>query len=187
MDTNTASDRLGRILDEVEREMAVPDPPSAAAGASAGASAGVPSGTAAGLGSLLGGLSGDPSALISVLPTLLSAFGGGGTGGGNAGGNAAAGAAKPTGGNAAGSTAKSMPPDRHTALICAVKPYLGERRQATAETILKFSRVWDALNRAGITPTVLAGLLGGGNAPPAAPAGQIMPTDSRAAAEGEVH
>ena len=86
--------------------------------------------------------------LVSLLPTILSALpqGGGPQGGGSSG-------------------AKGHPPDRHTALLCAVKPYLGERRQATADTVIRLCRLWDALSRAGLSTAVLNGLLGGGTPP----------------------
>ena len=82
--------------------------------------------------------------LVSLLPAILSALpqGGGPQGGGTSG-------------------AKGHPPDRHTALLCAVKPYLGERRQATADTVIRLCRLWDALSRAGLSTAVLNGLLGG--------------------------
>ena len=96
--------------------------------------------------------------LVSLLPTILSALpqgsepqGGGPQGGGSSG-------------------AKGHPPDRHTALLCAVKPYLGERRQATADTVIRLCRLWDALSRAGLSTAVLNGLLGGG-APPSQESG----------------
>ena len=47
--------------------------------------------------------------------------------------------------------------DRHTALLCAVKPYLSPERQSAADTVLRLCRVWDALERSGIS---LSGLLG---------------------------
>lgn len=47
--------------------------------------------------------------------------------------------------------------DRHTALLCAIKPYLSPHRQETAETVIRLCRVWDALERSGIS---LTGLLG---------------------------
>lgn len=85
-----------------------------------------------------------PSAdLISLLPSILSAL--------PQGNGPSAGAKHPT--------------DRHTALLCAIKPYLGERRQATAETVLRLCRLWDALSRAGLSSAVLNGLLGGGASP----------------------
>ena len=86
--------------------------------------------------------------LVSLLPAILSAL--------------------PQGGGSSG--AKGHPPDRHTALLCAVKPYLGERRQATADTVIRLCRLWDALSRAGLSTAVLNGLLGGG-APPSQESG----------------
>ena len=51
--------------------------------------------------------------------------------------------------------------DRHTALLCAIKPYLSPHRQETAETVIRLCRVWDALERSGISLTGLLGTLGG--------------------------
>ena len=48
--------------------------------------------------------------------------------------------------------------DRHTALLCAIKPYLSPGRQEAAETVIRLCRVWDALERSGIS---LSGLLAG--------------------------
>ena len=54
--------------------------------------------------------------------------------------------------------------DRHTALLCALKPYLSPHRRDAAETVLRLCRIWDALERSGIS---LTGLLGStGNATP---------------------
>ena len=93
--------------------------------------------------------------LVSLLPTILSALpqGSGPQGGGTSG-------------------AKGHPPDRHTALLCAVKPYLGERRQATADTVIRLCRLWDALSRAGLSTAVLNGLLGGCT-PPSKESGEV--------------
>ena len=52
--------------------------------------------------------------------------------------------------------------DRHTALLCALKPYLSPHRRDTAETVIRLCRVWDALERSGISLTGLLGTLGGG-------------------------
>ncbi len=148
MDTNTASLLLDRLLDEVESESLEPTPASVKTGtAPTTPTAQAP--PASGLASLLGGLAADPAVLTSVLPAMLSAFGGGSSSKGEP---------------ASLSSERPLPPDRHTALICAVKPYLGERRQATADTVLKLCRIWDALNRAGLSPAVLGKLLGGMNA-----------------------
>jgi hypothetical protein len=46
--------------------------------------------------------------------------------------------------------------DRHTALLCALKPYLSPHRRETAETVIRLCRVWDALEKSGIS---LSGLL----------------------------
>ena len=46
--------------------------------------------------------------------------------------------------------------DRHTALLCALKPYLSPSRREAAETVIRLCRVWDALERSGIS---LSGLL----------------------------
>ena len=57
--------------------------------------------------------------------------------------------------------------DRHTALLCAIKPYLSPRRQEAAETVIRLCRVWDALERSGIHVGDLFGGLGAGaGAPP---------------------
>ncbi len=154
MDTGQASDRLSRILDEVEGE--VPPPTATEIPSEGGNQA-----AGAGLGSLLGGLTADPAVLSALLPALLSAFGG------NAGGSRTDSTGTPPTPSPEKTAVpgRSLPLDRHTALLCAVKPYLGERRQATAETILRLCRVWDALSRAGITPSLLSGLLGAAGAP----------------------
>ena len=52
--------------------------------------------------------------------------------------------------------------DRHTALLCALKPYLSPHRRETAETVLRLCKVWDALERSGISLTGLLGSVGSG-------------------------
>jgi hypothetical protein len=54
--------------------------------------------------------------------------------------------------------------DRHTALLCALKPYLSPHRRETAETVLRLCKVWDALERSGISLSSLLGSVGGGTA-----------------------
>ena len=54
--------------------------------------------------------------------------------------------------------------DRHTALLCALKPYLSPHRRETAETVLRLCKVWDALERSGISLSGLLGSVGGGTA-----------------------
>ena len=56
--------------------------------------------------------------------------------------------------------------DRHTALLCAIKPYLSPHRRETAETVIRLCRVWDALERSGISLTGLLGSVGGTVTPP---------------------
>ena len=76
-----------------------------------------------------------------------------------------------TGGTGGGSVnRRSSPPDRHTALLCAIKPYLSPRRQEAAETVLRLCRIWDALEKSGIS---LSGILGslGGSVPPGTTSG----------------
>ncbi len=94
------------------------------------------------LGALLGGLASNP-ALLTAIPTLMEnlgpLLGGGGIG--------------KSGGGAKGGGSKSIAPslDRHTALLCAVKPYLGSGRQEAAEKIIRLCRAWDALQKSGMT------------------------------------
>ena len=87
-------------------------------------------------GAFLGGLAGNP-ALLSAIPALMENIGpllaGGSVGRGVGGGHA------------------RHSVDRHTALLCAVKPYLGSERQEAAERIIRLCRAWDALQRAGVT------------------------------------
>jgi hypothetical protein len=45
--------------------------------------------------------------------------------------------------------------DRHTALLCAIKPYLSPSRQETAETVIRLCRIWDAVEKSGISLTGL--------------------------------
>ena len=85
---------------------------------------------------------GNPLGLLLRNPALLSALpvlgGLGGTG-------------------AAPSVVRPHALDRHTALLCALKPYLSPHRRDTADTVIRLCRVWDALEKSGIS---LAGLLG---------------------------
>lgn len=42
-------------------------------------------------------------------------------------------------------------PDRHTALLCALKPYLRHERREAVDTLLQLCRVWDVLSKSGIS------------------------------------
>ena len=127
-DVNTLLDRL---IAEAQAEDATPSSDSATVEAVASVSPDA---------SPLGALFSNP-AIMSAIPTLmkelgpvLSGFGGKGEGGGGV----------PTlkilqGGH----------PDRHTALLCAVKPYLGRERQEAAEQLIRLCRIWTALQGVG--------------------------------------
>lgn len=157
-------DTLERILREVETLREAEDaprspPPAEGEGStfddappSAAGARGFPSGSTPPegnpLGALLGGLASNP-ALLTAIPTLMEnlgpLLGGGGIG--------------KNGGRGKGGSSKlsSHSPDRHTALLCAVKPYLGRERQEAAEKIIRLCRAWDALQKSGMTD-VLRGL-----------------------------
>lgn len=133
---------LDRLISEVEGNDKPATPPSTAVTAPAPAQApGEPS--------LLSGLLANP-ALLTALPTLAenigpllgSLSGGAGT---------------------APTATRPHPIDRHTALLCAVKPYLSPQRREAAETVIRLCRIWDALERSGISLSGLLSGLGGGN------------------------
>lgn len=165
---------LDRLLDEVEGDTnaanlpsAAPPPPST----SAVPTQAVPADTAPASGnaipssgggaSLLGGLLANP-ALLSALPTLaenLSPLLG----------------SLSRGTGSAPTATRPHTVDRHTALLCAVKPYLSPRRREAAETVIRLCRIWDALERSGISLSGLfSGSVGG------------VPAAQETATEGEV-
>ena len=144
---------LERLLDEAEGEgsSAPPPPPASAdAGATVTGDTAVPvsAPTSEGGISPLAGLLSNP-ALLSALPTVMENL-------------------SPLQGNlnrGVGSSPSATRPhtvDRHTALLCAIKPYLSPRRQEAAETVIRLCRVWDALERSGIHVGDLLGGLGRG-------------------------
>ncbi len=152
---------LERLLDEAEAAApqpppaSVPPPPSTfpAPAASSSVSAVSPSADAppqAGNGNPLASLLANP-AVLSALPALMEnltpLFSGMGHG---------------VGGAPAATRPHSI--DRHTALLCAIKPYLSPHRRDTAETVIRLCRVWDALERSGISLTGLLGAMGSGGA-----------------------
>ena len=153
---------LDRLLTEAEGGAQAPPPPSPPELSSlGGAAAPVSSDPTAPGGGLLGSLLGNP-ALLTALPVLAENLGpllAGMSGG-------------------VGSSPTATRPhaiDRHTALLCAVKPYLSPQRQEAAETVIRLCRVWDALERSGIS---LTGLLSG--------AGRGMQEGESRQNEGEV-
>ncbi len=191
---------LERLLDEAERGMVAPaaeaapategEPPSSRASAVGPPTVpATPPVSGGDVGGLLGGLLGNPS-VMAALPTLLESLGpllGGGrpTGGSASGGSASDGSASGGASSAANrgtppaplpvSGRAHTPPDRHTALLCAVKPYLSPERQAAADTLLRLCRVWDALARSGVTPGSLGVLFGmPGGAPGRMPGGTVV-------------
>lgn len=165
--TPVFSDLLERLLEEAEQGSDSPpatpseSPPSPTAPAvTVSAPTAQPAGGPSLGGLPLGGLLGNP-ALLAALPTLAENLGpllgslSGGVG-------------------TAPTATRPHTVDRHTALLCAVKPYLSPGRQNAAETVIRLCRVWDALERSGIS---LTGLLGG--------TGGAVPTASTKA-DGEV-
>lgn len=147
---------LNRLLDEAEGETAdassPADTPTAASPTPSPAVA-TPLTGGGGLGSLL-----TSPAMLSVLPTLAE--------------NVAPLLGALSGGVGSSAT-RPHTVDRHTALLCAVKPYLSPRRQEAAETVIRLCRIWDALERSGIS---LSGLLSGLD--------KAIPAGQNASAEG---
>lgn len=138
---------LDRLIREAEAQGT--DPPSAHG--TEPADVGIPTDAAAA--SPLVGLLKNP-AVLSALPVFLS-------GGSLPGGMAAGGKKKP---------------DRHTALLVAIKPYLGRERQQTADQLISLCRLWDTLQGSGLT-RLLPALLGG--------AGGAAPTEGTVDGGGE--
>ena len=142
---------LEKLLDEAEAQSApqASDPPTR----SAEAEPSQPPPSQPTSSSPLGAILSDP-AILTALPSLMEnltpLLGGLGRGSGGASNN----------------TSHPHPTDRHTALLCALKPYLSPHRRETAETVIRLCRVWDALERSGISLTRLLGSVGGTVTPP---------------------
>lgn len=103
-------------------------------------------------GGLLGGLMSNP-AILQMLPQLLGGLSGNGT--------------KNNSSNTDSRLPSTTPPkashtiDRHTALLCAIKPYLGQERQRAAEDMIRICRMLSTLEGMGISlSSVLSGLTG---------------------------
>lgn len=116
------------------------------------------------LGGLLGGLASNP-ALLQALPQLLGGLGrlAGGGQSGQSGQNGQQGKALPQGEDVPapprGKPSASV--DRHTALLCAIKPYLGRERQQAAEYMISLCRVWSTLQGMGISlPQLMSAFTG---------------------------
>ena len=108
------------------------------------------------LGGMLGYLLSNP-ALLSALPQLLGARSG----------TQAASAEKERAdaveASATGKAIGRLPPDRHTALLCALKPYLGSERRQAVEYLISVCRVWGTLQSMGLTlPALLSAEQGKG-------------------------
>ncbi len=169
-DMNTLLDRL---LTEVEQEG--DRTPDAAAPVAAEVIPNAPAGGEGAASPLIGTLLSNP-ALLSAVPTLLENLSPL-LGSLRASGTSSKGSDAAQSGSQSGSQSvlpSRYPVDRHTALLCALKPYLSSGRQATAENVIRLCRVWDALGRSGIS---LSGLLSGlgGIAPSPPPAGGVLP------------
>ena len=135
---------LERLLDEAEAQSPPPPSPPPQPAPSADASVQSPPNP-------LGALLSDP-AVLTALPSLMENL------------TPLLGSL----GRGVGSSPNASRPhtvDRHTALLCAIKPYLSPHRQETAETVIRLCRVWDALERSGISLTGLLGSVGGAVTP----------------------
>ena len=136
-DISTLLDRL--IAEAQEADESPPaDAPSVEASALASSSSSADA-------SPLGALFSNP-AVMTAIPTLMKELGPmlSGLGGKGDSGGGAASLKFLQGGH----------PDRHTALLCAVKPYLGHERQEAAEQLIRLCRIWTAIQGVGgsLTP-----------------------------------
>lgn len=125
---------LDRLIREAEEAGSDAPPPSASSGQSEAVSAAA---------SPLAAVLANPT-VLSALPKLLASTRG-------------EGASLPAHG-------KGGHPDRHTALLCAIKPYLGRERQQTADQLISLCRLWDGLQSSGVLQMLPALMGGQGNA-----------------------
>ena len=141
--TPPPSDLLERLLDEVENIPPSGDDPPTSPSAP-------PTATPPFVGgSPLGMLLQNP-AILSALPTLMENLS-----------PLLAGLGRGVGSSPHATRPHSI--DRHTALLCALKPYLSAHRRDTAETIIRLCKVWDALEKSGISLSGILGSVGGGS------------------------
>lgn len=144
---------LGEVLERLIDDAEQGTPPSDAMVGKVLPPQAPPSSAAAGL---LGGLLSNP-ALLSGLPQLLSGLGSLSGGPSHNEENKGQGDAAPTGADpkkeenqGGGRPVRIMSPDRHTALLCALKPYLGAERRQAADYLISLCRVWGTLQSMGI-------------------------------------
>ena len=136
---------LDRLLDEAEATSA-DTPPATSDG---GETSSPPTASGGFEGSPLGFLLQNP-ALLSALPSRMENL------------SPLLGSLSGTRGGVGNSPTATRPHaiDRHTALLCAIKPYLSPHRRETAETVIRLCKVWDALEKSGISLTGLLGSMG---------------------------
>lgn len=150
---------LNRLLDEAEGSASAEGEPvtepAVPGGMPTAASAEASSGSSPGAGNSPGGLLANP-ALLAALPALAENLG-------PLMGSLSGALSRGTGGTS--TAGRSHHADRHTALLCAIKPYLSDRRRDAAETVIRLCRVWDALEKSGVSLSGLLGGMGGGGAP----------------------
>ena len=104
-------------------------------------------------GGVLGGLLSNP-AIWSALPQILNGLGHLSDLRGNSSGESTTPESKTAA--AQGTTPEERrnafsTPDRHTALLCALKPYLGHERQQVADYLISLCRMWGTLQSVGIS------------------------------------
>ncbi len=169
----SAGDLLDRLITQAEQETSSSSAdaiPSEVIGRSAGPSSSAERSQDSPLGGILGNLLSNP-ALLSALPQLLGVLSG--TKSASAGekrpdsveASAAGKAVSPEKAPTAAFPARHLPPDRHTALLCALKPYLGSERRQAVEYLINVCRVWGTLQSVGLTLPALLSAEQGKDAP----------------------
>lgn len=165
-ETMAGEDVLERLIREAEEAKPAPtsaDVPPAVMTAGSGEPLTEGKGTSP-LGGLLGGLLSNP-ALLSALPQLIKGLGGLSTSSAVAASAPASPAAKvsDTDQKPEAAPTQTLPvsvsragsAQHHTALLCALKPYLGSDRRQAVEYMINLCRVWDTLQGMGISLPML--------------------------------